>query len=321
MIDFFKKLTLEIKNHDRIILMTHQIPDLDGLGSAIAFSEIVKSFGKECCIVAPKNLINKTLNKALKYLSDSGIFVPFKYEKSFEYGNDLLIILDVQESRLTECEKLLFDINDRCVIDHHSSGLTVIENNACEYLDDSKSSTVQIICEYMKYLGLELDFEYNTVLLAGLYQDTNYFTLKTTPETFDTASYLLKRGADIMLSHYFLKESMSSAIKKYDDIKRVKKIDRGVYLCVIDDRKCTNITVAKIADELLKFDDVNLAFAIGEKRNGDVVISGRSCDNIDVCSMMRKLGGGGHFGAAAALVHGGSISEAQDKLVEIVRGR
>lgn len=321
MIDFFEKLTLEIKRHDRIILMTHQIPDLDGLGSAIALSEIVKSFGKECCIVAPKNLINKTLNKALKYLSDCGVVIPFKYEESFKYGNDLLIVLDVQEEKLTECGKLISIIKDRCVIDHHSSGLTVIDDNVCEYLDDSMSSTVQIICSYMQYLGIEIDYEYNTVLLAGLYQDTNYFTLKTTSETFDTASYLLNSGADIMLSHYFLKESMRSAIKKYEDIKKVRKIDNNVYISIVDDRKCTNITVAKIADELLKFDDVNLAFAIGEKRNGDVVISGRSCDNIDVCSMMKQLGGGGHFGAAAALVHDGTIDDVYEKLIQIVRGR
>ncbi len=321
MMDFFQKLTSEIKKHNRIILMTHQVPDLDGLGSATALSEIVKSFGKECYIVAPKKLINKTLNKALKYLSDCGIVVPFKYEKTFDDDNDFLIVLDVQEGRLTESEKLLSTIKDRCIIDHHSSGLTVIGDNVCEYLDDSKSSTVEIICEYLQYLNVSIPSEFNTVLLAGLYQDTNYFTLKTTSKTFDTASYLINSGADIMLSHYFLKESMNSAIKKYEDIKKVKKIDDGVYLCEIEDRKCTNITVAKIADELLKFDDVNLAFAIGEKRNGDVVISGRSCDNIDVCSMMKKLGGGGHFGAAAALVHGGTMEQASNKLIDIVRGK
>ena len=35
--DFFKKLTDEINGHERIILMTHSTPDLDGMGSAIAF--------------------------------------------------------------------------------------------------------------------------------------------------------------------------------------------------------------------------------------------------------------------------------------------
>ena len=58
--DFFKKLTDEINKHNRIVLMTHGTPDLDGMGSAIAFSEILNKMDKECYIVAPKKLINKS---------------------------------------------------------------------------------------------------------------------------------------------------------------------------------------------------------------------------------------------------------------------
>ena len=319
MMEFFEKLTFEIKRHDSVVLMTHSTPDLDGMASAIALCELIKDFGKECCIVAPKNLINKTLNKALKYFSDEEVVVPFKYEKSVDI-NSLLIILDVREARLTECEKLVSLINDKCIIDHHSEGIKEIDGVMCSYLDDSISSTVQIICEYMIYLNKKIDGIFNTALLAGLYQDTNYFNYKTTSRTFNIASYLIDNGANTNLSHFFLKESMKSAINKYDYIKRCKKIYDNAYLCVINDRKCSNITTAKVCDEMIKFDDVELAFAVGVKANGDVVVSARSCDNIDVCSMMKKLGGGGHFGAAAACVSDSSLNNVIDKIYDIVRG-
>ena len=319
MIDFFKKLTDEINSHEKIVLMTHSTPDLDGMASAIALSQIINDLGKECYIVAPKNLINKTLNKALKCLSDEGIVVPFKYEKNID-ENSLLIILDVREARLTECEKLISLIKDKCIIDHHSTGLTSIDDIKCGYLDDSISSTVQIICEYMRFLNRKVDGIFNTVLLAGLYQDTNYFNYKTTSRTFDDASYLIENGADTNLSHYFLKESMKSAISKYEYIKKSRKIADNAYLCVIDDRKCSNITTAKVCDELIKFDDVKLAFAVGEKDNGDIVVSARSCDDIDVCLMMQKLGGGGHFGVAAACVRNDNINDVILELENIVRG-
>jgi c-di-AMP phosphodiesterase-like protein len=299
--------------------MTHSTPDLDGMASAIALSQIIGDLGKECYIVAPKNLINKTLNKALKCMSDEGIILPFKYEKSIN-TDSLLILLDVREGRLTECEKLVSLIKDKCIIDHHSTGLTSIDDVICEYLDDSISSTVQIICEYMKYLDIKVDAIFNTALLAGLYQDTNYFNYKTSSKTFLIASYLIDNGADTNLSHYFLKESMKSAISKYEYIKKVRNIGNNAYLCVIDDRKCSNITTAKVCDELIKFDDVKLAFAVGEKDNGDVVISARSCDDVDVCQMMKELGGGGHFGAAAACVRDDDLDDVILKLENIVRG-
>ena len=319
MIDFFEKLSEEIKNHDEIILMTHSTPDLDGLGSAIVLSEVIKQYGKECYIVAPKNLINKTLNKALNYLSENGMILPFKYEKIISDNNSLLIILDVHESKLLESEEVLSKIKDRCVIDHHLTINKKIESKY-EFIDDNMSSTVEILCTYLKYKDVKVDSIYYTLLLAGLYQYTNYFTLKTTSDTFLVASYLIKMGADNKVEHDFLKESMESAIARYEYIKKCDKLNDNVYLCVIDDRTCSNITVAKIADEMLKFEEVNLAFAVGVKENGQIVLSGRSCDNIDVCSIMKKFGGGGHFGAAAASISDNTIDEVIDKLKNIVRG-
>lgn len=320
MMDFFEKLTDEIKIHDEIILMTHRTPDLDGLGSALVLFEIVKSFDKKCFIVAPKNLINKTLNKALNYLSESGMQFPFKYEKNIKDNNSLLIVLDTQNQELTESKDIL-SFKHRCVIDHHCLAINKIKSNLCEYLDSDKSSVAEILCDYLKYLDINLDSKYYTLLLAGLYQDTNYFTLNVTSDTFECASYLVSKGANINLQHDFLKESMLSVIKRYNYIKKCEEIDDNVYLSLIDDRMCTSITVAKLADEMLKFEEVVMAFAVGLKEDGQVVISGRSCDNRDVCYVMKKFGGGGHFGAAAACVSDSSIDEVIDKLKKIVRGK
>lgn len=312
--DFFDRLTDSIKKHDRIILMTHKIPDLDGLGSAIAFNEIMKKLGKECYIVAPKKLINKTLNKAIKYLEKEGLLIPFKYEKSIKGDNDLLVIFDASEIKMVECEDLL-SIKDRFILDHHSKCDELIEGDL--FLDDSKSSAVEIVCEYLKYLNIKLDDMFYTVLYSGMYQDTNGFILKTLPRTFEIASFLLENGADIKIAHDFLKESMESVVSRYDYIKKCEEICDKIYLCVLD-RECSNITVAKVADEMLKFEEVEASIAVG-KNGDDVLVSARSCDNIDVCSWMIKLGGGGHFGAAAARICD-DMDDVIDKIKLIVKG-
>ncbi len=315
--EFFKKLTDEINSHERIILMTHSIPDLDGMGSAIAFSEIIKKLGKECYIVAPKKLINKSLIKAINYLEENNIIVPFKYEKTIDGDNDLLIIFDTEEKNLVESEDLL-KIKDKVVIDHHSKGLNLIKSSL-SYLNDSMSSTIEIVCEYLQYLDISLEKYYYTVMFAGLYVDTNSFTLKVTPRTFEIASFLIKGGAESIKWQYFLKNSMEDILNLYSYIEKCVKLDKDIYLCEVDDRFSTSIDLAMIANKILKFEGVKMAFAIGMACPSLVLISARSNGEVDVSKIMREFGGGGHFSAAAAKVESESVEDVISHLKKYLR--
>ena len=315
--DFFKKLTDEINNHDRVILMTHGTPDLDGMGSAIAFSEILNKLGKECCIVAPKKLINKSLIKAINYLEENDIIIPFKYEKTIDGDNDLLIIFDTEEKNLVESEDLL-KIKDKVVIDHHSKGLNLIESSL-SYLDENMSSTIEIVCEYLKYLSISLEKYYYTVMFAGLYVDTNSFTLKVTPSTFENASFLIKGGAENIKWQSFLKNSMEDILNIYSYIEKCVKLDKDIYLCEVDDRFSTSIDLAMIANKILKFEGVKMAFAIGMASPSLVLISARSNGEVDVSKIMKEFGGGGHFSAAAAKVESESVDDVISHLKKYLR--
>lgn len=319
MFDFFKKLSDEIKKHDRIILMTHSTPDLDGLGSVIVFSELLKKENKECYIVAPKNLINKSLNKAIKYLQENDYVLPFKYEKAID--GDLLVIFDVNSSNFVECTSLLNNINDKIIIDHHFKGINTINDCICDYIEEDRSSTVEIVTEYLKYENVKLNSEFYTILFAGLYVDTDAFNFKTTAKTFEIASYLLENGADIKKKQEFLKESIDSVMSRYKYLKNNILLLDDIYLCIVDDRACSNITVAKIADQMLNFEGVGVSLAVGASENGDVYVSARSIGYKDVSKFMRKLGGGGRFSSAAAVIHNNNIEDVVEKLKLIVRGK
>ena len=305
--DFFKKLTDEINKHNRIVLMTHGTPDLDGMGSAIAFSEILNKMDKECYIVAPKKLINKSLIKAINYLEENNKIIPFKYEKTIDGNDDLLIIFDTEENNLVECEELL-KIKDKIVIDHHSKGLNLIESSL-SYLDEHMSSTIEIVCEYLKYLDIYLDKYFYTVMFAGLYLDTNCFTLKITPKTFENASFLIEGGADNIKWQYFLKNSMEDILNIYSYIENCVKLDKDIYLCEVDDRFSTSIDLAMIANKILKFEGVKMAFAVGMSSPSTVLISSRSNGEVDVSKIMKEFGGGGHYSAAAAKIESETIED------------
>lgn len=316
---FFKILLDNINSHDNIVLMTHMDPDLDGMGAVIVFNEILKKLGKNACIVAPKNLNNQALLKAIDYIETKGIVIPFKHEKYIDDDKSLLIMFDFDEIARAECPELIDKIVDKIVIDHHTRGTLVVKNTICELLDEKKSSTVEMVGDFLRYLGYNLDPQFYTLMLAGLYIDTNGFNLKTTPETFDFASFLLKNGADNFEKQKILKNPMDLILRIYDYIENSDEIGDGVYLCLVDDRLTSGTELAMIADKILKFDGVKLSFAVGMSSSSLVLISARSNGKIDVSKMMKNFGGGGHFSQAAAQVDGENIKTVVDKLKLLIK--
>ena len=300
----FQKLTENIKNHSNIVLMTHKHPDLDGMGSAIALSKIIKSMKKDCYIVFPKEQVNMSLEKGIEALKDNNIEINFrKYEEILTLINDetLLIILDTQVPAIVENSELLTKIKDIFVIDHHTTSTTHIDNTIFEYINSSKSSVVEIITEYIKYLNKTLDPVIITLLSAGMEIDTHSYSLKTSENTFKMAGYLTRLGADPVLKKEILKESKDDAIRRHDYIKKSYYIKEGYLLCDMGDKdKNDPVDLAILADELLRFDGVEASFAVGKLNDGNTGVSARSMGKVNVASIMNKIGGGGHITGAAA---------------------
>ena len=60
------------------------------------------------------------------------------------------------------------------------------------------------------------------------------------------------------------------------------------------------IVNAQVADELMTVKGVKATFALGRNERGQTIVSARSLGEINVQTLMEKLGGGGHFTSAAA---------------------
>lgn len=316
----FKTLLDSINSHDNIVLMTHADPDLDGMGAAIVFSEIVKKIGKNVSIVAPKKICNKSLLKAITYIENSNEVISFKHKNFIDVHNTLLIMFDFDEIKRAECTELIHSIKDKIVIDHHTRGNDVVSETICEILDENKSSTVEMVGDFLRYLDYDLHPCFYTLMLAGLYIDTNGFNLKTSCDTFDFASFLIQKGADNVEKQKILKNSMETILNIYSYIEKCAKLKDGIYLCLVDDCFCDSTELAMMADKMLKFEGVRLSLAVGMSSSSLVMVSARSDGSIDVSKMMKKIGGGGHHSQAAAQVESLSMDEVVDKLKLLVKG-
>lgn len=314
MLDFFKKLDREIKQHKNIIIMGHSNPDLDCIGSSLG---LYKAIEKNVYIFRTKDKLNESMKKAFKELENENInFIDRTNYKEY-LDNSLLIITDLHKKSLLEYEKILDEIEDRVIIDHHIIGKEKIESKL-EHIDPKASSATEIVVQYLKHKEKEINGLIATIMLAGIEIDTNGYNMKTTEKTFKTAAFLMSMGADNIVKQNILK------ISKEEYIKRTKQIERSylvnnMMICKLRKKNYNPSYLATMSEDLLRFDKVEASFTIGILSNNKIGISARSLGNINVEKYMSELGGGGHFTDAACQLDLKSVKEAEKLLLKIIK--
>lgn len=315
--DLFVKLNDLITKYDNFIVMGHKNPDLDVLGSSLALYSIIKDNGKDAYIFIDKDNIGK-YNDSIK---NAIVKVDFNYvnEETYEHilKNTLLIIVDVHQPERLEYSDILSKEMDKVVIDHHIMHKNYIKNTLVLYNDTTLSSVSELMTFFCNYNNCKLKSVISTILLAGMEIDTNGYNLKTTANTYQAASYLMKMGADTILKQELLKETKDDYIKRADYIKNSFMINGRIAMCILNDI-CEKEELAEIADELLKFVNVEASFVIGELENGNVGISSRSIGNYNVEKIMKSFNGGGHITNAAAEVVDKNIKDIKNEIIKKV---
>lgn len=168
----------KIKKYDTIVIVRHVGADPDALASQIALRDVILN-------TFPKKKVYAVGNpaSAFKYL---GMLDRFNEET---YQNSLLISLDVPDAgRVDGVDVRLF--KDSIKIDHHPF---VEKYCKLEWVDDSASSTCQMIMELILNTRLKITKSAAEKLYIGLVSDTNRFLFYyTTTKTFDIVSKIIK---------------------------------------------------------------------------------------------------------------------------------
>jgi c-di-AMP phosphodiesterase-like protein len=80
----------------------------------------------------------------------------------------------------------------------------------------------------------------------------------------------------------------------------------------------SQVTIAQAADDLLDIRGIIASFVVGETSK-EVVVSGRSLGQLNVQTIMEKLGGGGHLTMAAAQIRDKTPDEVIKKIKKYVK--
>lgn len=312
-----KELLKRIKHSKKIFIMAHKNLDLDALGSSIGLYKILKKKKKECYIIIDDTKHELGVEKILKELDGCIDIIKGEKVKQKLHKNDkdnLLIILDTNKKDLVQNEDVLKLIEKKIVIDHHKLGKNSIKD-ALIIQDEESSSTCEMITNLIETCDVEIDPYFATILLSGIVLDTNNFMLKTSKETFYTAYYLTSLGASAKKVQYLLKQDLKDYTERQKLLSKVEVVNDKIAFS-----KATATTIyrreelAKLADTLLFFNNIEASFVIGKISKDVVGVSARSLGNHDISAILEKLGGGGDEEAGAVTFKKKTISQVEKLL-------
>ncbi len=298
----------EILDSKSIVILTHEVPDGDAIGSSLAMYIALKQLGKDVDVVIPK--YSKTYS-----------FLPCSNEIKSEGRNenyDLAIALDCGDiKRLNGFVNYFEDANSKISIDHHEANTMFADYN---FVNPTAPACSQILITVLENLGVELTKDIGTCLLTGIITDTGGFKYQNVkPETFEFAAELMRKGVNI--PEIFKKVMQSVSLSKFELRKlateRVELHENGkiafTYITKEDEEKTGSEDHDGIVEIGRDIEGVEISIFLRETEKDSFKVSLRSNDYANVSDICLMFNGGGHMRAA-----GGTINMPFEKAKEII---
>ncbi|HJX48103.1 MAG TPA: bifunctional oligoribonuclease/PAP phosphatase NrnA [Gaiellaceae bacterium] len=307
-----------LRAHDRFLVVTHENPDGDALGSLVATTVALRQLGKDVEMFLSGS---SAIPQEYSFMQLDGVL----RELPADVAERVLVAVDCAKAdRIgpdpapVEQTKLVIDI------DHHHDNTRF---GAVNLIVSDASSTGEVLRDVFAELGVKITPEIAEPLYIALVTDTGRFQYtNTTPKSLRLAAELVEAGADVHAVFQQVYESVEFAklklLARALDRARVLEGGRIVvsHLLRTDfaDVGAVEPYSEGIIDYLRAVEGAELAVLIREPPRDDGPlrrISLRaSVDELDVSAIARLFGGGGHRQAA-----GFSSEKSIDEITELVR--
>lgn len=291
---------------ERIIVMGHKLPDVDSFGAAVGICRAAITMGKKVNIVindisASLRPVYEAFKNNISYHED--LFISSREAEELAGENTMVVVVDTNKPKMTECERLLRLSKTIVVLDHHRQSEEVIDNAILSYIEPYASSACEMVAEVLQYFSDDLKLESieANCLYAGIMIDTNNFMTRTGVRTFEAAAYLRRNGADITNVRKLLRDDMASSRAKAAIISNAE-VYRDEFAIASGEKlevESPTIVGAQAANELLNVEGIKASFVLTEY-NEKIYVSARAIDEVNVQIIMERLGGGGHINQAGA---------------------
>ena len=307
-----------LREHDRFLVVTHENPDGDALGSLRAMTLALRQLGKDAEMLlcgsgaVPGEYAFMQLDGLLRELpadADQRVLVAVDCAKADRIGPD---------TALVDRAPLVVDI------DHHHDNTRF---GSVNLIVADASSTGEVLRDVFAELGVEITPEIAESLYIALVTDTGRFQYSnTTAKSLRLAAELVEAGADVHAVFQQVYESVEFAklklLARALDRARVLEGGRIVvsHLLRTDFGEVGAVEPYSegIIDYLRAVEGSELAVLIREPPRDDGPVRRislrASIDELDVSAIARLFDGGGHRQAA-----GFSSEKSIDEITELIR--
>jgi phosphoesterase RecJ-like protein len=287
----------QLQTVQRILVVSHQRPDGDAIGSLLGFGLALQAAGKTVQMVSADGVPT-----SCRYLVGYEQVVK-KPEGAFDY----IIVVDCSDIKRVGIEMQTYpqpDLN----IDHHVTNENFARFNL---VDPQAVATAEILAELLPALGLPITQVVAASLLTGLITDSLGFrTSNMTPKVLRLAADLTERGANLPeLYNASLMQRSYNAIQYWAaGLSHLQRNGRMIWTTLtLADRKTADYPGRDDADlinVLSSVSDIDVALIFVEQSHHKVKVSWRAQPGIDVSQIAQSFGGGGHLAAAGAEIQG-----------------
>ena len=320
-----RQLEQFIKDADNVLIMGHSMPDYDCIGAQMGVYCLCRELKAEAYIVSNESAyFNITEAQPMIERMRQGqayrdAFISPDSALDKISTRTLLVCVDVSNTEKMESADL-FDSAARVVIvDHHRKYAEFPRDTELEYIDTSASSASELVSEMLEMLdmpGGAIMREEATMMLSGIYLDTDNFRKSTGTRTFSAALFLRDKGADVDTVKRFFDISVKELELESRIAERVELVGEDIAIISYDTKgeQTDPKTRARVADSFVRAKEVEAAFVLCGEAEGPVNVSARSAGKINVELIMKKLGGGGSFDRA-----GGFVAATLDECTEMLK--
>ncbi len=316
----FLFLKEQILNAQKILILTHNEPDGDAIGSSLALKKVIKNnWGKKCEVFFTGKInVNYRIEDEDKSLEEERL-------RLSEF--DLIIVLDTNNISRTGVER----IKERAskskimIIDHHiKRGRDLSMPNVSYFINSKATATCEIVFDILKNLKEEINSEVASLLLLGIYTDSGgFFHSNTKPTLILKVKELLSKGVvfkNIVKNSFKGKKVSTLKLlgRKISEAKINSKL--GFIYSHITDKEIKEVGASRdeiggLVNILNMCEETKFSLLLVESGDGRIKGSLRSSGAkfIDVNIIGRFLGGGGHK-LASGFETFGKIVETGEKI-------
>ena len=305
----------EIKSADKIVILTHETPDGDAIGSCLGLKLALEKIGKH------SDIIMSNYARTFEFLPRVSEIETESDIKDY----DLAISLDCANFKRLDNREYFENAKKTIVIDHHGSNNMYGDIN---YVNPVAPACSEILLAILSYYEIEVDVEIGTCLMTGIITDTGGLQYPaTTADTFEYAAELLRKGVDIA---DICKRTLQTKTKANFELQkrvmdRMEILENGkVAFSYIDQKDMDEVKAEEGDHEGLvnigrNIEGVEVSIFIRQKDNENAYkVSLRSGSYVNVSDVCLMFGGGGHPRAAGALIQG-TKEQVKEKLLKEIK--